>query len=60
MTREMNDRRRASLPPKGAFCEHARMKYTVCDHCKKRGIRVCGVACPSCGLTWTFFEGEFG
>jgi hypothetical protein len=49
----------AALPPKGAFCSHARMRYVACVECKKRKIK-CSVWCPDCGFTWMLGEGVLG
>ena len=64
--------RRLPFPPKGAYCNHPRMKfvkcYTVyprdvytmneCSICdKKHGT--CMVHCRDCGLEWSFWDGRY-
>lgn len=46
-------------PPKGAFCDHRRMRYTACAECQKRQV-TCAVECPDCGLYWMLNEGTNG
>lgn len=46
-------------PPKGAFCDHRRMRYVSCSVCAKQK-KVCAVECPDCGLYWMLNEGVFG
>ena len=48
-------RRTLAIPPAGAFCTHARMRYVSCG-C---GRRACYLECP-CGLDWSLDEGAYG
>lgn len=49
-------RKKLTMPPKGAFCTHKRMRYQSCGNCP----RPCMVTCPDCGLTWMLYEGALG
>lgn len=46
-----------TLPPRGAFCTHRRMRAVSCGStlCPKP----CRVECPDCELYWLFEEGLF-
>lgn len=43
--------------PRGAFCDHRRMKKVLC---KSKPPCLCCVECPDCGLGWMLYEDVHG
>lgn len=57
----LHDKRvKPTLPPRGAFCSHRRMRYVACAECKTAGLSSCAVECPDCGFYWMTSEGTLG
>jgi hypothetical protein len=48
--------KRRNQVPRGAYCDHRRMRFAKCEFCAKP----CAVECPDCGLGWMLYEGDLG